>query len=159
VGELDRRSPFLNVGKLEVRSLLITIGIIIKLIAFYESITHNKLMTITINLRPEIETQLTEKATKQGKDISEIVTEIITRAMELELQDYQETMKSITQGLKDFEVGNFPSCEDFTQITKTNGQKMAEALKKISKNKAFAEINPQKWQQEIRQDRYLPNRD
>lgn len=116
-------------------------------------------MTITINLRPEIETQLTEKATKQGKDISEIVTEIVTHAMELELQNYQESIKSITEGLKDFEVSNFRSFEDSTKITKTNGQKMAEALKKISKNNVFAEINPQKWQQEIRQDRSLPNRD
>lgn len=39
------------------------------------------------------------------------------------------------------------------------GQKMAEALKKISKKNIFAEIHPQKWQQEIRQNRSLPNCD
>jgi len=43
--------------------------------------------------------------------------------------------------------------------TKSNGQKMAEALSKISKNNIFANINPEKWQQETRQDRLLPNRD
>ena len=42
---------------------------------------------------------------------------------------------------------------------KSNGQKMAEALRKISKKNIFAEVDPQKWQQEIRQDRSLPNRD
>ncbi len=42
---------------------------------------------------------------------------------------------------------------------KSHGNKMAEALKKISKNNVFATINPQKWQQEIRQERTLPNRD
>ena len=42
---------------------------------------------------------------------------------------------------------------------KSHGKKMAEALKKISKNNVFAAINPQQWQQEIRQDRTLPNRD
>jgi predicted transcriptional regulator len=72
-------------------------------------------MTITINLSPEIETQLIEQATKQGKDISVMVTEIITRVMELESQDYQETIKGITQGLNDFEVGNFRSFEDFAR--------------------------------------------
>ncbi len=45
-----------------------------------------------------------------------------------------------------------------TNQTQSNGQKMAEALSKISKNSNFANINPQKWQQEIRQDRPLPNR-
>ena len=71
-------------------------------------------MAVTINLSPEIEIQLTQKATKEGKDISEIVTEIITHVIELELQDYQETIKGITQGLEDFEKGNFSSFEDFT---------------------------------------------
>jgi predicted transcriptional regulator len=71
-------------------------------------------MTITINLRPEIETQLNEKATKQGKDISEIATEIITNAIELELQDYQESIKGIAQGLEDFNLGKFRSFDNFT---------------------------------------------
>lgn len=42
---------------------------------------------------------------------------------------------------------------------KSHGKKMAEALKKISTNNAFTAINPQEWQQEIRQDRTMPNRD
>jgi signal transduction histidine kinase len=48
---------------------------------------------------------------------------------------------------------------DFSYLTISNGQKMAEALRKISKKNIFVEIDPQKWQQEIRQDRSLPNRD
>ena len=46
-----------------------------------------------------------------------------------------------------------------TTTNKSNGQKMAAALRKISKKNIFVEIDPQKWQQEIRQDRSLPNRD
>lgn len=42
---------------------------------------------------------------------------------------------------------------------KSNGKKMADALRKISKKNIFTEIDPVKWQQEIRQDRSLPNRD
>ena len=43
-----------------------------------------------------------------------------------------------------------------TEIIKSNGQKMAEALKKVSENNIFAKIDPLQWQQEIRQDRSLP---
>lgn len=42
---------------------------------------------------------------------------------------------------------------------KSNGQKMSEALSKIANKNIFSDINPQKWQREIRQDRPLPNRD
>ena len=42
---------------------------------------------------------------------------------------------------------------------KSDGKKMAEALRKISKNNTFSEIDARKWQKNIRQDRLLPNRD
>ena len=41
---------------------------------------------------------------------------------------------------------------------KSNGKKMAEALKKIADNNTFSNINPSQWQKEIRQDRPLFNR-
>ena len=55
---------------------------------------------------------------------------------------------------------NLSSVEE-SKITeaKSDGAKMAEALEKLSKNKAFAGVEPQKWQREIRQDRSLPHRD
>jgi hypothetical protein len=46
-----------------------------------------------------------------------------------------------------------------TEIAKSNGQKMAEALKKVSENNIFTKIDPLQWQQETRQDRSLPHRD
>ncbi|GBF80484.1 hypothetical protein AsFPU1_1885 [Aphanothece sacrum FPU1] len=49
--------------------------------------------------------------------------------------------------------------EKLINENKSNGRKMAEALRKISKNNTFSEVDPQQWQQEIRQDRPLPNRD
>lgn len=42
--------------------------------------------------------------------------------------------------------------------TKSNGQKMAKALSKISKNGNFANVDPKKWQQENRDDRDIRNR-
>ncbi len=48
-----------------------------------------------------------------------------------------------------------------TQIIehKSNGKKMAEALRQIAKNNTFSEIDAIEWQKNIRQDRPLPNRD
>ncbi len=42
-----------------------------------------------------------------------------------------------------------------TQIIehKSNGKKMAEALRKIAKNNTFSKIDAREWQKSIRQDR------
>lgn len=37
-----------------------------------------------------------------------------------------------------------------TEITKSNGQKMAEALKKVSESNVFAKVDPLEWQRETR---------
>ncbi len=42
---------------------------------------------------------------------------------------------------------------------KSDGKTMAEALNKLSNNKAFTGVDPQQWQREIRQDRSLLNPD
>ncbi|MGK7955927.1 MAG: hypothetical protein AB4063_11845 [Crocosphaera sp.] len=42
---------------------------------------------------------------------------------------------------------------------KSDGNKMAKALIKIAKNNTFSEIDAREWQNNIRQDRPLPNRD
>lgn len=72
-------------------------------------------MTIILHLSPEIETQLIKQATKQGKDVSIIASEIITHALELELKDYQEAIQGIETGLNDFQVGKFADFEVFAQ--------------------------------------------
>ncbi|MGD1702650.1 hypothetical protein [Dapis sp. BLCC M229] len=41
-------------------------------------------MSITINLTPELEARLREKATQQGQDISLVVTELLARVLEWE---------------------------------------------------------------------------
>ncbi|MEC4896064.1 MAG: hypothetical protein SAL07_24190 [Oscillatoria sp. PMC 1051.18] len=37
--------------------------------------------------------------------------------------------------------------------------KMAEVLEKLAQIKAFAEVNPETWQREVRQERSLPYRE
>jgi hypothetical protein len=41
---------------------------------------------------------------------------------------------------------------------KARGRKMAEILEKIAVNQDITDVNPIMWQQEIRQDRLLPER-
>jgi glutamine amidotransferase-like uncharacterized protein len=42
---------------------------------------------------------------------------------------------------------------------KIRGEKMAKALEKLSELKAFANVEPKTWQQAVRQDHPLPNRE
>ena len=42
---------------------------------------------------------------------------------------------------------------------KNRGEKKAKALEKLSEIKAFANVEPKTWQQAVRQDRPLPNRE
>lgn len=41
---------------------------------------------------------------------------------------------------------------------KYRGEQMSKVLEKLAEIKAFANVEPKIWQQEIRQDRPLPNR-
>jgi hypothetical protein len=43
--------------------------------------------------------------------------------------------------------------------TATRGKKMAEVLERLSKNRAFSDVDPVAWQREVREDRSIPRRD
>ncbi|MCA2624785.1 hypothetical protein PN470_11850 [Microcystis sp. CS-574] len=49
--------------------------------------------------------------------------------------------------------------ENIIGENRSNGQKMANALKKIANNNTFTAVDTQQWQQQNRCDRSLPNRD
>ncbi|KKD37072.1 MAG: hypothetical protein WAN66_08400 [Limnoraphis robusta] len=70
-------------------------------------------MSIVVNLTPEIEAKLREKAIQQGRDISVVAAELITEILEGELQDTEEAVKGIQKGLNDFEAGRFRSFDEF----------------------------------------------
>ncbi|GFE68074.1 hypothetical protein [Chroococcus sp. FPU101] len=72
-------------------------------------------MAIIVNLSSEIEAQLRDKAAHQGKDISLVAAELLTRILEWEATDYQEAINGIQQGLDDFETGRFRSFDEFVQ--------------------------------------------
>jgi predicted transcriptional regulator len=70
-------------------------------------------MSIVVNLTPEIEAKLREKAIQQGRDISLVAAELLTEILEMELQDTEEAVKGIQKGLNDFEAGRFRSFDEF----------------------------------------------
>jgi predicted transcriptional regulator len=70
-------------------------------------------MSILISLSPEIEAQLQAKAIEQGRDISMVATELLSRALELDDLDLKESIAGIQQGLDDFEAGRSQSFQTF----------------------------------------------
>jgi predicted transcriptional regulator len=70
-------------------------------------------MTITVNLTPEAERILREKAQRQGEDPEAVAATVLTEALEWEAQDRAEAIEGIQRGLYDFEAGRFRSFSEF----------------------------------------------
>jgi predicted transcriptional regulator len=77
------------------------------------NVTGAQLMTVVINLTPELEKQLRKRATDQGQDVSLVITELLADVLEWESQDLEEAVIGIQRGLDDFEAGNFRSFDEF----------------------------------------------
>jgi hypothetical protein len=73
----------------------------------------DQLMTIVINLTPELEEQLRKKATQQGQDINLVASELLASVLAWEAQDSEDAIKGIQQGLNDFETKKFRSFNEF----------------------------------------------
>ncbi|MGK7880397.1 MAG: hypothetical protein AB4060_09900 [Crocosphaera sp.] len=72
-------------------------------------------MTITLNLSPDLEAKLQDKALQQGKEINQVITELLIALLEWETEDTKEAIKGIQEGLTDFELGNYRSFDDFAE--------------------------------------------
>lgn len=72
-------------------------------------------MTILVSLSPELEARLQEIAARQGQDVSFVAAELLASALEWELQDSQEAILGIQQGLNDFDAGRFRTFEEFAE--------------------------------------------
>lgn len=70
-------------------------------------------MPIVVNLSPELEALLRDKALRQGQDVDLVASELLASILEWEEQDAAEAIKGIQQGLDDFEAGQFRSFQDF----------------------------------------------
>jgi predicted transcriptional regulator len=70
-------------------------------------------MTFVVNLSPELEAQLREKAIRQGQDIDTVASDLLASILQEEAQDSAEAVKGIQQGLDDFSAGNFRSFDEY----------------------------------------------
>ena len=72
-------------------------------------------MTITLDLSPYLEAKLKDKALQEGKEINQVITELLATLLEWETEHKKEAIKGIQQGLTDFELGNYRSFDDFSE--------------------------------------------
>jgi predicted transcriptional regulator len=70
-------------------------------------------MTIVVTLSPELEERLREKAAQRGQDINLMATELLASILEWEVEDSEEAIKGIQQGLNDFETGKFRAFDEY----------------------------------------------
>ncbi|MEL6399685.1 MAG: hypothetical protein AAFR26_11435 [Cyanobacteria bacterium J06626_4] len=68
-------------------------------------------MTITLDLPPQVEALLRQRAEATGQDLHHIA--VLTLGLSLEDDDFFAALEGIQQGLNDFEQGRFSSFEEF----------------------------------------------
>ena len=72
-------------------------------------------MSIVVTLSPELEALLRDKAARQGQDINLVASALLASVLEGEVQDLEEAVKGIQQGLNDFEADRFRSFHEFAE--------------------------------------------
>ena len=72
-------------------------------------------MSIVVTLSPELEALLRDKAARQGQDINVVASALLASVLKWEVQDSQEAVKGIQQGLNDFEADRFRSFHEFSE--------------------------------------------
>jgi predicted transcriptional regulator len=72
-------------------------------------------MPIVVNLSSKLEALLHEYAARRGQDVNLVASELLATVLEWEVEDSEEAIKGIQQGLKDFEEGRFRSFSEFAQ--------------------------------------------
>ncbi len=70
-------------------------------------------MTITINLAPEEEAKLHQKAVREGLNAEAVAHDVLVQALEWEALDRAEAVEGIKRGLADFEQGRFRRFSEF----------------------------------------------
>ena len=72
-------------------------------------------MSIVVTLSPELEALLRDKAARQGQDINLVASALLASVLGWEVQDSEEAVKGIQQGLNDFEADRFRSFHEFAE--------------------------------------------
>jgi hypothetical protein len=72
-----------------------------------------KPMSITLDLPPQLESLLRQRAKTTGQDLSQFTLAVLTLGLSLDDQDFFDAIAGIQLGLDNFEQGQFSSLEDF----------------------------------------------
>jgi predicted transcriptional regulator len=83
-------------------------------------------MTFVVNLSPELEAQLREKAIRQGQDINTVASELLASILQEEAQDAAEAVKGIQHGLDDFSAGNFRPFNEYAGSAHPTGTQLEQ---------------------------------
>lgn len=70
-------------------------------------------MTLTLDLPPQIESILQQKAESTGQDMHSLALAMLVCGLSADDRDFLEAVEGIQKGLDDFEQGRFSSFEDF----------------------------------------------
>ena len=70
-------------------------------------------MTITIDLSPEVETQLRERAAREGQDIEAIAAAALAEALTEEAVERSKTVAAVRRGLEDGIAGRVTSLREW----------------------------------------------
>lgn len=77
-------------------------------------------MTLTLNLPPEAEQRLREKAAREGQDAETIAIAVLVEALEWEARDSAEAVRGVQRGLDDFAAGR---CRPFREFAEEQRRK------------------------------------
>ena len=85
-------------------------------------------MTITINLAPDEEAKLHQKAVREGLNAEAVAHDVLVQALEWDAIDRAEAVAGIQRGLEDFAQGRFRRFSEFeaeqrTKYSLPNGDK------------------------------------
>jgi predicted transcriptional regulator len=70
-------------------------------------------MSITLDLPPQLEALLRQRADITGQNLSQFALAALTLGLSLDDQDFFDSIAGIQRGLNDFEQGQFSSLENF----------------------------------------------
>lgn len=70
-------------------------------------------MSITINVTPELEQRLRDRAASEGQDVEVVAADLLAEALDWEQRDREAEDTGIQRGLDDFAAGRYRPFEEF----------------------------------------------
>ncbi len=70
-------------------------------------------MTLTLQLPPELEALLRQRAERSGQDVDSMAIALLTFGLSFDDKDFSEALEGIQKGLDNFEQGQFFSFDEF----------------------------------------------